>query len=214
MINKIVGALWIFFFDSLARGGPSAPPGMRPAFFQIGSRGGQLWTNLAPHSTPHFLTSSLTLCQDGVAGLKACTRLALSTNHIDRMASLAGMEKLQILSLSRNLLKRIEKLEDVGGTLQELWLSYNSISSLDGLAPCVALTTLYLSNNKIADWAELDKLASLPSLQDLLLAGNPIYDNAPDQATARLMAIKRVPQITKLDNVVISPGEREKAKSL
>ena len=130
------------------------------------------------------------------------------------MASLAGMEKLQILSLSRNLLKRIEKLEDVGGTLQELWLSYNLISSLDGLAPCVALTTLYLSNNKIADWAELDKLASLPSLQDLLLAGNPIYDNAPDHATARLMAIKRVPQITKLDNVVISPGEREKAKSL
>ncbi len=124
------------------------------------------------------------------------------------------MEKLQILSLSRNLLKRIEKLEDVGGTLQELWLSYNMISSLDGLAPCVALTTLYLSNNKIADWAELDKLASLPCLQDLLLAGNPIYDNAPDYATARLMAIKRVPQITKLDNVVVSPGEREKAKAL
>ena len=130
------------------------------------------------------------------------------------MASLAGMEKLTILSLSRNLIKRIEKLEDVASTLQELWLSYNQISILDGLSSCSSLTTLYLANNKISDWAELEKLAGLPSLVDLLLSGNPIYDSAPDPATARLMVLKRVPQIVKLDNIVVSPGEREKAKAL
>jgi len=130
------------------------------------------------------------------------------------MASLAGMEKLTILSLSRNLIKRIEKLEDVASTLQELWLSYNQISTLDGLSSCSSLTTLYLANNKISDWAELEKLAGLPSLVDLLLSGNPIYDSAPDPATARLMVLKRVPQIVKLDNIVVSPGEREKAKAL
>jgi dynein light chain 1 len=130
------------------------------------------------------------------------------------MASLAGMESLKILSLSRNLLKKIEKLEDVGGTLEELWLSYNLISSLDGLSACTALQVLYVGNNKISDWAELDKLAALPALKDVLLQGNPIFDSAPDYATARCMAIKRIPQIDKLDNVLVSGSERERAKTL
>jgi dynein light chain 1 len=153
--------------------------------------------------------------QDGAtATLKACERLALSTNQIDRMTSLAGMESLKILSLSRNLIKKIEKLEDVAATLEELWLSYNQISSLDGLASCSALTTLYLSNNKISDWAEVEKLAALPALNDLLLVGNPIFDSQPDMATARAMVVKRVPQISKLDNVMVKPEERERAKTL
>jgi dynein light chain 1 len=149
-----------------------------------------------------------------VSTLKACERLALSTNLIDRMVSLAGMENLKILSLSRNMLKKIEKLEDVGGTMEELWLSYNLITSLDGLAPCTALRVLYIGNNKISDWGELDKLSTLPSLKDVLLQGNPIYDSAPDPATARLMAIKRLPNVDKLDNQLISGSEREKAAAL
>ncbi len=127
--------------------------------------------------------------------LKACERLALSTNQIDRMTSLAGMDALKILTLSRNMLKKIERLEDVAGTLEELWLSYNMISSLDGLAACAALQVLYIGQNRIADWAEVDKLAALPLLRDLLLAGNPIEAAAPDNATYRAMIIKRVPQV-------------------
>ena len=153
--------------------------------------------------------------QDGsAASLKACERLALSTNQIDRMSSLAGMDNLKVLSLSRNLVKRIEKLEDVSRTLEELWLSYNQISSLDGLVSCTALTTLYLANNRISDWAEVEKLGALPALVDLLLAGNPIMEGAPDAATARAMVIKRVPQIAKLDNVMVKQEERERAKAL
>jgi len=148
------------------------------------------------------------------ATLKACERLALSTNLIDRMSSLAGMENLKILSLSRNVLKKSEKLDEVGGTLEELWLSYNSISSLDGLAPCTALRVLYIGNNKISDWAEVDKLAALPNLKDVLLQGNPIYDAAPDPATARCMFIKRCPNVDKLDNILILASERERAKTL
>jgi hypothetical protein len=69
--------------------------------------------------------------------------------------------------------------------LEQLWLSYNQISSLDGLSACTLLTTLYLSNNRISDWAEVEKLAALPALSDLLLLGNPIMDGQPDVATAR-----------------------------
>ena len=49
-------------------------------------------------------------------------------------------------------------MESNAATLEELWLSYNQISSLDGLSNLPNLTTLYLSNNAIKAWSELDKL--------------------------------------------------------
>ena len=67
--------------------------------------------------------------------LKNCKKLSLSTNCIDRLnVPLAGMSSLKILSLGRNNIKKIEKLEDVAETLEELWISYNQITTLDGLS--------------------------------------------------------------------------------
>lgn len=54
--------------------------------------------------------------------------------------------------------RQIEKLDDVAETLEELWISYNQISALDGLSNLSHLTRLYISNNAIKNWAELDKL--------------------------------------------------------
>jgi dynein light chain 1 len=124
------------------------------------------------------------------------------------------MEALKILSLSRNMIKKIERLEDVAATLEELWISYNSISSLDGLSACSKLATLYIGNNRIADWAEVEKLAGLENLRDVLLAGNPIETSAPDNATYRAMVVKRLPQIAKLDNFMVTPAEKERAATL
>jgi dynein light chain 1 len=90
--------------------------------------------------------------------LKNCEKLSLSSNMIDRMVPLTGLDNLKILSIGRNNLKKIEKLEDVAGSLQQLWISYNQISSLDGLACLTNLTTLYCSNNQIKSFAELEKL--------------------------------------------------------
>ena len=109
---------------------------------------------------------------------------------------------------------KLERLEDVSGTLEELWVSYNAISSLDGLSSCQKLTTLYIGNNRIADWAEVEKLAALESLRDVLLVGNPIEASSGDNATYRANAITRVPQMTKLDNIMITPAEREAASKL
>jgi len=266
-----------------------------------------------------------------LAALKNCERLALSTNQIDRMAPFTGMEKLRLLSLSRNALKKIERLEDVSETLEELWLSYNLISTLDGLGACQKLQVIYLvsaqggragetegaqgvrgglrrrrrvtdkcparcrpriaprlparspahlpsctpsclsllqGNNKIADWAELDKLAGLGSLREVLFTGNPIYvrrrrcraaasggeqarvlaergvPTAPvpttgsltfapfslpfslslrsrsrsqdgmEKSAAKLQVLKRLPNLAKIDNDMVSPGERDAAKAL
>jgi len=81
---------------------------------------------------------------------------------IEKMFPLTGMNNLKILSLARNRLKRLEKLEDVAETLEQLWVSYNEITSLDGLQGMNKLQVLYISNNSIKDWSELDKLVRGP----------------------------------------------------
>ena len=59
---------------------------------------------------------------------------------------------------------QIEKLDDVAETLEELWASYNMITTLDGASTLTNLTTLYLSNNNIKSWSELDKLVRKAAL--------------------------------------------------
>ena len=120
------------------------------------------------------------------------------------------MKSLQILSIGRNGLKKIEKLDDVADTLQQLWCSYNSIASLDGLASLTSLEVLYMSNNKIHDPAELSKLASLSCLRDVLFVGNPIYDglSVEDQ---RILVLQHLPDVAKIDGDMVKPSEREAA---
>ena len=109
--------------------------------------------------------------------------LALSTNLIGKITALAGLDsydpggrcfvplrasvrlsrparrhRLEILSLARNNISRIEGLEPVAGTLQQLWLSYNNISKLDGLPALPQLRVLYLANNLIRDLKEIESL--------------------------------------------------------
>ena len=150
---------------------------------------------------------------DALNQLEACQKLSLSTNAIERMIALPKLKNLRILSLGRNNIKRIMALEDVGATLEELWISYNQIEKLDGLQPCVKLQVLYISNNKIKTWDEVSKLAQLPEIKNVLLVGNPVYgdktreDNAP-------YVVKRIPQIETVDGKMVSPAVRKAAQEL
>lgn len=87
----------------------------------------------------------------------SCRHLSLSSNSIERMVRLE-LPNLKILSLGRNRIKRIDGLQAVAGTLEQLWISYNEIGSLDGLLCCSKLKTLYISHNKIKSWEEVSKL--------------------------------------------------------
>jgi len=123
------------------------------------------------------------------------------------------MEKLRILSVGRNQIKKFEGLADVAGTLEELWASYNQISTLDGLQGLSRLRVLYLSNNAIKEWGELDKLSALPELREVLFIGNPIYEGM-DRAAAKLQVLKRLPRVAKVDNEMVIDAEREAASKL
>ena len=84
------------------------------------------------------------------------------------------------------------------------------MSTLDGINCCPNLTTLYVSNNQIKQWSELDKLQGLANLRDVLFTGNPIYDEVPKEQI-RIEVLKRLPQITKIDGDLVKPAERELA---
>ena len=110
-------------------------------------------------------------------------------------------------------MKKLEKLEENAATLKEIWASYNQISTLDGLSSLSNLEVLYLSNNSISKWEELEKLSANTELKDILLVGNPIYDDiSPEEA--RLKVLRHMsgnPNLVKIDNVLIKPKEREEA---
>eukprot|EP00892_Ulva_mutabilis_P009606 jgi/Ulvmu1/7017/UM033_0076.1 len=143
--------------------------------------------------------------------LKSCVHLALSTNNIEKISSLTGMENLKVLSLGRNCIKKIENLDGIADTLEELWLSYNLVEKLAGIEKLSNVRVLYLGNNKIKDWAEVERLASLEKLEDLLLKGCPIFEDASAAGNYRVEVLKRVPQLKKLDGVPIDVDEREAA---
>ena len=150
---------------------------------------------------------------DSLNQLEACQKLSLSTNAIERMIALPKLKSLRILSLGRNNIKRIMALEDVGATLEELWLSYNQIEKLDGLQPCVKLSVLYMSNNKIKAWDELGKVSQLPEIKTVLFVGNPIYGEKTKEENAPYV-VKRIPQIETVDGKMISPAIRKAASEL
>ena len=150
---------------------------------------------------------------DALHQLENCRHLSLSTNAIDRMISLPKLKNLEILSLSRNQIRRIMGLEEIGNTLQELWLSYNLVEKLDGLQPCIKLHTLFIGNNKIKSWDEVGKLQQLPEIKTVLLWGNPVYGELLKEQ-ARPQVVKRVPNIANVDGGLISDSIRKEAEEL
>lgn len=111
---------------------------------------------------------------------------------------------------------RIEGLDGVGGTLQELWLSYNQIIKLSGLEACTQLRVLYLANNLIREYKELEAVPGC--VEDISLVGNPLWEAAkadgPPSAvgsTYRIEILRRLPNLKKIDGVTVDPDERDAA---
>jgi Leucine-rich repeat (LRR) protein len=92
--------------------------------------------------------------------------------------------------------------------LEVLSLSVNHISGLKDFAGCPKLTELYLRKNAISDLSEVQHLMALKQLRVLWLWENPCAD-IPNY---RLIVIKMLPQLNKLDNTAVTNEEREAAR--
>jgi dynein light chain 1 len=104
-------------------------------------------------------------------------------------------DSLEILSLARNQLKKIENLDAVAGTLKQLWISYNNLVGLNGIEKLQNLEVLYMSNNKVHDIKEVERLQMLPKLTDFLFHGNTFHtrylQDGNDEKEYRLEILKR-----------------------
>ena len=110
------------------------------------------------------------------------------------MTALPKLKNIKILSLSRNNIKRIMALDEIGATLEELWLSYNQIDKIDGLQNCQKLKDFFLGNNRVKSWDELNKLAMLPEVKNLVLTGNPIQQAIKDDMDSWIpKVVQRIP---------------------
>ena len=54
---------------------------------------------------------------------------------------------------------------------------------------CRKLSILYMSNNGIKSWSEIDKLRDLPKIGNVLFIGNPIYDPTHKSGIAKNDAV-------------------------
>ena len=61
------------------------------------------------------------------------------------------MDNLEVLSLSRNVIKKLENLDAVSDTLTQLWLSYNNITYAPNATPfCSAFVSFYFPSQSHA----------------------------------------------------------------
>ena len=141
------------------------------------------------------------------------TKLSLSTNVIISMVALPKLTNLKILSLGRNNIQRIRFLEDLSGSLEELWMSYNNVSNLDGLSSLQKLHTFYISNNKISDWQQIAKCAELSSLRSVVFESNPVYGSQSKEKNWP-MVFKKIPQLETIDGTIVDAQVRQEAEQL
>jgi len=117
------------------------------------------------------------------------------------------------VNAGRNCIKKLDGLDDVANTLQQLWCSYNLIDKLNGIDKLSNLVVLYMSNNLVAKWTEFDKFKETTKLEELLFVGNPIHESAKD-LDYRIQIAGRIPWLKKLDGQPIDDDERQQGREL
>lgn len=101
--------------------------------------------------------------------------LTLDQNQIKAIGNLVTLPYLQSLSLCENFIEHcVDCHLELGGNLVQLNLSQNRISSLHGFRKMFSLVKLDVSCNLIEAIEEVDYVATLPCLDELVLTGNPI----------------------------------------
>lgn len=118
--------------------------------------------------------------------------------------------------------RRITGLSFLAESLEQLWISYNEISSLDGIKDCIKLKVLYISNNMIADIKELNALEKHVNLNDVMFKGNPFtladpsqYDKKPVEKQFYQIDVKeKIPSIEVIDGELYDVILRSYKKSV
>lgn len=118
------------------------------------------------------------------------------------------MTLARVADLSFNRIQKIEGLDHLP-LLKDLTLYGNQISVLEGLDSCTELELLSLGRNRITSLQSIKSLRSFSKLRALSLDANPCCGE--DQYRPYIVAF--LSQLQYLDYAVITPAEREEARS-
>ncbi|KAJ6845008.1 uncharacterized protein M6B38_289960 [Iris pallida] len=129
------------------------------------------WTRL---SFVSCACNGLVLMDESLQLLPAVETLDLSRNQFAKAANLRKCGRLRLLDLGFNHLRSISSLAEVSSRIVKLVLRNNALATLRGIENLKSVEGLDLSYNIISSFSELEILASLPSLQNLWLEGNPV----------------------------------------
>lgn len=113
------------------------------------------------------------------------------------------LENIKNLNLWGNDLDDVSVLRNMQN-LEVISLSVNRIRSLKDFSYLKNLKELYLRRNMVSDINEIEHLSNCANLRTLWLGENPVADTK----NYRLNVIRILPQITKLDDVVVSAEEK------
>ena len=75
------------------------------------------------------------------------------------------------------------------------------------------MQVFFATNNRVKQWDEIAKLASLNELKSVLLSGNPIYGDRANEEN-HPWVVKRVPQIEQIDGFMVSSQVRKQADEM
>ena len=144
--------------------------------------------------------------------------LHLSSNQIGSIGeqSFEGWPLLELIDLSDNGMSSWDDILQLSAfsNLQRLILSNNQFEQLrfpadGGLFPQLRL--LAVANNKIADWASMEALCSLPVLAELRVPGNALGEQMGSTAL-RQMLVARLPGLTAINGGEVRARERVEAQ--
>ncbi|KAJ4974913.1 hypothetical protein NE237_008087 [Protea cynaroides] len=100
--------------------------------------------------------------------------LDISRNRCAKVDNMRKCPKLRYLDLGFNQLRSIASFSEITCPIVKLVLRNNALTTLRGIENLKSIEGLDLSYNIISNCSEIEILASLPSLQNLWLEGNPI----------------------------------------
>ncbi|KAA0711996.1 Nischarin Imidazoline receptor 1 [Triplophysa tibetana] len=114
-------------------------------------------------------------CTDeSVKLIPAVEFLDLSHNELTSLENLQHLYNLVHLNLSFNKLTVLEGVHTKLGNIKTLILAGNQMETLSGLSKLYSLVNLDLSSNKLGQLDEIKHISSLPCLEKLALANNPM----------------------------------------
>ncbi|PWN54460.1 L domain-like protein, partial [Violaceomyces palustris] len=171
-----------------------------------------------PSLTWHFLrylnlsNNNLTFVPTApMALLEGLTNLDLSSNLLNTVPpALSQLANLTSLNVSDNLIDSVLGIYGTLKSIKVLNLSKNRLESLCGLERLYTLQRVDLRSNAVFDAGEVGRLATLPSIAEVWVAGNPMVDELINHRVDCFVEFAKEGRLILLDGE--APGWMEKQK--